>query len=124
MKKITVLILDDDEELGYNLNMFLEDEGFSCYSVNSSEKAIEMIKDNHIDIVIVDIRLHGLSGEELIPLIHSIKPEIRFIIHTGSNDFKVSEQLLSIGLTDDDVFKKPLEDMSRITGKIFELCYE
>lgn len=44
--------------------------------------------------------------------IHAERPHVRFLIHTGSTDFRPDEGLRSIGLTDEDVLYKPVADMA------------
>lgn len=106
-----ILLLDDDDKLRFNLKLFLEDEEFDCTAVENAEKALEVMHSQSFDIAIVDIRLPGIPGDEFIPLATEIDPHLRYIIHTGSTDFKLSDQLISLGVTQDFVYIKPVSNM-------------
>lgn len=106
-----ILLLDDDEKLRFNLKLFLEDEEFDCTALSNAEMALELLQDQRFDIAIVDIRLPGMPGDEFIPLANKIDPLLRYIIHTGSTDFKLSDELMGIGITKDFVYIKPVPNM-------------
>lgn len=107
-----ILLLDDDDKLRFNLKLFLEDEEYDCIAVENAEKALEVLQTHRFDIAIVDIRLPGIPGDEFIPQANKIDPTLRYIIHTGSTDFKLSDQLIDIGVTQDFVYIKPVPNMS------------
>jgi len=106
-----ILLLDDDDKLRFNLKLFLEDEEFDCTAVEDAEQALEVLQTQSFDIAIVDIRLPGIPGDEFIPKANRIDPKLRYIIHTGSTDFKLSDQLMDIGVTQDFVYIKPVPNM-------------
>ena len=121
MKKIKVLILDDDDELRYNLSLFLEDEGYQTSQSSNCSDALQHVKQDKFSVAVVDIRLPGMSGDEFIQLAYKIDPNLKYIIHTGSTDFDLSDGLINCGLKAGDVFRKPIIDMIMFTQKINEL---
>jgi len=120
MNNIKVLILDDDDELRYNLNLFLEDDGFECKQAANSEAALNLLNNEEFSVAIVDIRLPGISGDEFIPLASKIAPNLKYIVHTGSTDFELTSELLNCGLKSEDVLRKPITDMTLFSHKINE----
>jgi DNA-binding NtrC family response regulator len=121
MRKIKILILDDDDELRYNLSLFLEDEGYDTAQFSNCDDALNNLQSDKFLVAIVDIRLPGMSGDEFVPLASKIDPKLKFIIHTGSNDFDLSSELIRCGLREEDVFRKPVIDMAQFSIKINEL---
>lgn len=111
---IMVLVLDDHPSLRRNLLALLEDEGFEVMEAASGEEALQMVQRRRVDAVIVDIRLHGMNGNEFIVAAHAIKPALRFVIHTGTLDYILPDELRRIGLTDDSVFLKPISDINAL----------
>ncbi len=106
-----ILILDDEEMVRENLQAFLEDEGFTILTAASGEEALTALQDNRPDACIVDMRLPGMSGNDFILKAHAVRPDLRFLIHTGSTNYKLPSGLVDIGMTRDMVFIKPLRDM-------------
>ena len=64
MKKI--LIVDDEERLLRSLAFFFEDEGYKVYTAPSGEEALSILRQKKIDASIVDMRLPGIDGNEII----------------------------------------------------------
>jgi two-component system, OmpR family, response regulator len=121
MKEIKrILILDDDEKVRFNLQLFLEDEGFNCFGAETAELAEKLLDeiDGTVDVAIVDIRLPGKSGEEFIPIMKNKYPGIKVIIHTGSTDYRVPNQFMKFAITNEEVFHKPIKDLNDLVQKV------
>lgn len=121
MKKIKLLLLDDDFQLRKNLQLFFEDEGFETYPFENPLDALSFLKSKHVNAGIIDLRLPVINGEEFIIEANKINSEIKFIIYTGSADYFVSPELKNLGITQDDVFSKPISSMDIFTNKIKSL---
>ncbi len=113
-----LLVLDDEEMVRENLQAYLEDEGFSVIAGGSAEEALELLKSHDVDLCIVDMRLPGASGNEFILRANGVNPELRFIIHTGSTNYKLPAELKDIGVERDHVFIKPVKDMQHLVRAI------
>ena len=121
MSKLKILVLDDDDELRYNLYLFLQDEGYDCQQASNCMEALELLEKEKFSIAIVDIRLPGMSGDEFIPIACGIDPDLSYIIYTGSAEFDLRSELTDCGLESGDVLMKPVLDMTKFTKKIEEL---
>ena len=120
---IRILIVDDETLIASSLKVFLEDEGFMVAAAGSGEAALEMIKqDDGFDVCVMDMRLPGLDGNATIRHLHDLAPGIRFIIHTGSIDYRVPVDLQNLGIRTDHLFHKPLIDMRPIADAIRSLA--
>jgi two-component system, OmpR family, response regulator len=116
-----VLILDDEEMYRLNIADYISDEGFIVYTAGSGEEALELIKKQRIDVALVDMRLPGIDGNTFISHAQKIQPRMQFIIHTGSTSYSLPGELREIGVRDDRVFLKPLEDIDKLVKVISTL---
>jgi DNA-binding NtrC family response regulator len=114
LSDVTMLILDDEQMVRENLEAFLEDEGLRVLTASNGEEALNVLAANTIMVGVVDMRLPGMAGSEFIVKAHALSPETRFIVHTGSTNYKLPRELRAIGITRDEVFIKPLADMQVI----------
>jgi DNA-binding NtrC family response regulator len=121
LSNIRVVVVDDERVVCSNVSAFMEDEGFSVSSATSGEEALNLISRQKFDIAIVDMRLPGIDGETVILRAHDIQPLLKFLIHTGSTNYSVSRSLEEIGITDKQVFRKPIADMSVLSKGVINL---
>jgi DNA-binding response OmpR family regulator len=112
------LVVDDEPSVRESLTGFLEDHEFEVLSAESGEEALSILAKDEADAAIVDIRLPGMDGDVLIHEVHQIRPAMRFLIYTGSTQYRPSEFLRSLGIGVDDVFRKPLCDMKVLVDAI------
>jgi DNA-binding NtrC family response regulator len=110
-----ILLLDDEEGFRRSLRAYLEDEGFEALDAESGELALEIVGESRIDAAIVDIRLPGMDGDAFIEYAHRVDSNVRFLICTGSVDYRLPERFVKMGMTDADMFFKPLDDMAALT---------
>ncbi|MEN6508255.1 MAG: response regulator [Smithella sp.] len=121
ISNIKVLVVDDEISVCSNIAAFLEDEGFTVFSVVSGEEALDLLLKQEIDVAIIDMRLPGIDGDALILKAHEVQPVLKFIIHTGSINYFISKTLEEIGVKNEQIFRKPLMDMSVLTQGILNL---
>jgi DNA-binding NtrC family response regulator len=120
--KIRVLVVDDDFTVLRSLSAFLEDEGFTVFSSTGAQEAIKTISDTLPDVVVVDLRLRGVSGELLVTRSHATRPSTKYLVHTGSIGYRLSPELIKIGMTQEDVLYKPVSALNIISHAIRRLA--
>jgi len=113
-----LLIVDDDDKLRFNLTLFFEDEDFECITFSNAEDALLYVNSNNCDIAIVDLRLPGMTGEEFIVQAAKKAPCFQAVLYTGSADYRITKELANTGMTSEDIFLKPLEDMNVLLNRI------
>ncbi len=119
---IRVLIVDDEIPVSQSLVGFLEDCDLDVAAAGSGEEALELAQKEHFDVAIVDLRLPGMSGEALIIKSKTLVPKLRFLIHTGSVDYRLSEELKRIGMRPEHVFLKPMDDLNELVYAIEKIA--
>jgi DNA-binding response OmpR family regulator len=106
-----ILLIDDEPGLIFSLTAFLEDEGYLVQSTSTGEEALHSLKNDEYDAVIIDIRLPGKDGNEV--MLEAIESGCKacFLIHTGSADYQLPQALETHGMSPNDIFLKPLADL-------------
>lgn len=81
-----ILIVDDDREVARVLRtaLELEDSSFAVVAVPSAEEAILEVRRNDYDLLLLDVRLPGIDGLEMMRRIRKTKPEAQVIVMTGN----------------------------------------
>lgn len=118
---ICVLVVDDEPAIRNSLVEFLEDCQFDVYAADSAENALDLIARIPIDVAIVDIRLPKLDGDSFIAQASVLRTQMRYLIHTGSVEYKLSDELKSLGVSPEHVFHKPQMDLSVFHDAIHRL---
>ena len=113
-----VFIVDDEESIRDSLMEFLEDSGFVTHTAGNAEDALARADLGEMDVLIVDIRLPHMDGASFIKAAYRRNPGLNFLIHTGSMDFQLDDELRSIGLCERDVLLKPVVDMDDFVRSI------
>lgn len=65
MKRITILIADDDAEIAELIGLHLEKEGYHPIKVTSGSAAVQAVQSQHIDLAVLDIMMPGMDGYEV-----------------------------------------------------------
>lgn len=107
-----ILVVDDDPAVLLNTCAYLEDEGYEIIQAKSGKEALESVEQLQPALGIIDMRLPGIDGNELILKAKDIDPEMQFIIHTGSTDYVLPDSLVDLGITKEQIVHKPVPDMS------------
>ncbi|MBT9537009.1 MAG: response regulator, partial [Nitrospirae bacterium] len=97
MKKIHVV--DDDDAVREVLSAALIHFGHEAYKASNGAEAIDVLKANpEIEIVILDLRMPVMSGQEVCPLIKNMRPDVEIIISSGFIDEPVLRELNNHGV--------------------------
>ena len=79
----TVLLADDDNTSRRVFRRVLEYEGYNVIEAGDGESALEVLKNEHVDLLLTDIVMPGLDGIELLESARQLQPELRTIVMTG-----------------------------------------
>jgi DNA-binding NtrC family response regulator len=81
--KLRVLVVDDDEDICLYLSEFLTREGFKVATVSKPADALVEIRQGRHQIVLLDVRLPGVDGLELLRQVRAIDSDLCVIVMTG-----------------------------------------
>lgn len=118
---LQILVIDDETAIRDSLSAFLEDQGYLVDAVESAEEALLAIDNREYHLMVVDLRLPGMTGDQLIMTVHQQQPRTKFLIHTGSMDYRLSEELRAIGMDEQRIFSKPVHDLALLVDAIESL---
>ena len=118
-----VIIVDDENIIRESLSMFIEGycTGFVVeQTFEDGKDVIEYLKTADVDVVLTDIRMHEISGLQLLGFIHNFKPGIKTVIISGYKDFEYARAALEYRVAN-YLVKPTCPDELK---KIFEQLYE
>ncbi len=80
-----IMVVDDEKTVAFTLTKMLGSLGYECISVNNSEEALEIYRDNpdSIDLVITDWTMPRLTGDRLAEKINEIRNDAKIIIYSA-----------------------------------------
>jgi len=82
-EKVKILVVDDEESAARTLGGILEDEGYSVDTAGDGNKAIEMVKKTHYNVIFMDIKMPGINGVEAFKEVKRIDPDAAVIMMTA-----------------------------------------
>ncbi|MBO4635659.1 MAG: response regulator [Clostridiales bacterium] len=104
MRKMNVLLVDDEPVILKGLQQIInwEEEGCNIIGTcNSGNQAYDFLRDNDVDLAIVDVRMPEMTGLELIDKVRKNKvSDAEFIILSGYRDFEYAREALSLGVVE------------------------
>ena len=87
-----MLIVEDERDICDCLEQFFTARGFAVLSVFSGEEALERLKAESADVILLDILLPGLSGIEILRRAKELDPRVRVIMVTGVDHAELRRQ--------------------------------
>jgi len=109
MKKI--IIIDDERSIRRALGEILQFEGYDVLEAEDGKTGVELVKNNHTDLVFCDIKMPGMDGMEVLDELHQLNPEIPVVMISGHGTIDTAVEAIKKGAF--DFIEKPL-DLNRI----------
>ncbi|MCC7573529.1 MAG: DUF835 domain-containing protein [Candidatus Methanofastidiosum sp.] len=115
-----ILIVDDEANIRESLKLILETEGYNVLDADSGEEAIKLFQTSKIDLVLLDLKMKGMTGEETLKHIRDIDSETMVIILTGHATLDSSLEAIKYGAY--DYMKKPVSvnEIRRLVFKAYD----
>lgn len=107
MEKFTILTIDDEENIRNGLADNFELEGYNVLQAENGKKGLEIVSKNNVDVVITDLRMDGISGEQVVQKIATDYPAIPVIVLTGHGSIDDATAAIKAGAF--DFLTKPLD---------------
>ena len=117
MNRLRVLVVDDEEELVSTVCERLTLRGIEADGVITGAAALERIQDKEFDVAVVDVKMPGMGGLEVMRKIRVLRPQLQVILLTGHGSVKESEIGLKEGAF--DYLMKPI-NIENLIGKMRE----
>ena len=113
--QLPVLVVDDEVQTLHSCRIVLRSAGISrIICCEDSRKVIDFLYKEEIGVVLLDLSMPHISGDELLPRIREEYPAIPVIIITGANDVDIAVECMRKGSF--DYMVKPVEKSRLISG--------
>lgn len=96
--KFNILVVDDEPVARQSLSDILKLEGYSVVSANNGQTALGIVRSQPIDLMVIDLKMPGMDGLEVIQVLNQIAPDTEVILLTayGSTDTAIQALRLRI----------------------------
>lgn len=95
-----VLIVDDEERFRTTMFKLLSVRGLDAHVAANGKEALEKLRKNSYDVVVLDVRMPEVSGMEVLPEIKKIDSFIEVIIMTGYASVATAREIMKLGAYD------------------------
>src|SRR5574342_1401690 len=98
--KSHILVVDDEPVARQSLSDILRLEGYTVNSVPNGQAAIEFIRTHPVELMIVDLRMPGMDGLEVVQVVNQISPETEIVLLTAFGTTESAIQALRLRIHD------------------------
>jgi CheY-like chemotaxis protein len=112
-----ILVVDDDDYILQAVYVALESFGYSVLLANSGAAAIQIFEERseQIDLVLLDMLMPGMSGEETFGVLRGIRPDVKVLLSTGFAPDEAAQRFTDEGLA--GFLRKPY-DPNQLAGEV------
>lgn len=107
MEEPKVLLVDDEEDFATTLAERLELRGFQVSTANDGEEALRLVHEDPPEVMVLDVKMPGLGGMEVLKQMRSDHPKIPVILLTGLGSTRDGIEGMQLGAF--DYLMKPIQ---------------
>nr|BBH92290.1 acetoacetate metabolism regulatory protein AtoC [Thermogemmatispora argillosa] len=115
-----ILIIDDEPHLPHQIARYLGRHGYEVETVAEGEAGLRIIQQCSVDLVLLDLRLPGLSGLEVLKRIRASEPELPVIMLTAYGDVRSAVEAMKLGASDYLLKGFDLEELLLVVQRALE----
>ena len=113
VERIRILVVDDERDIREGFGTYLSRLGFQLYTAKRGEEALQIFEEAHPAIVLLDLKMPGMDGMEVLKLLRERDPSLLVIVITGYATVETAIEAMKQGAY--DFISKPFEpDQLRI----------
>lgn len=98
--KSNILVVDDEPVARQSLSDILRLEGYAVNAVPNGQAAVEYVRTHPVDLMVVDLRMPGMDGLEVIQVVNQVSPETEIILLTAFGTTESAIQALRLRVHD------------------------
>jgi DNA-binding NtrC family response regulator len=117
--KATVLVVDDENGIRESFKMILKD-GYHVLLAETGEEALEIFKNNPVDLIMLDILLPDINGIELLERLKGMDPNTEIIMVTGVKEIQTAVKAIKLGAYQYIIKPFVVEDILNIIERALE----
>jgi DNA-binding NtrC family response regulator len=92
-----VLVIDDEAIVGLSCQAILGAEGCDVRTAITGEEALSRLQTEHFDVVLLDLKIPGSGGLNLLPEIRKVSPRTEVVVITGYPSLENAKELIRLG---------------------------
>ncbi|RKZ33690.1 two-component system response regulator, partial [bacterium] len=96
----TIVVVDDEQRIRKVLSLQLEKAGYNVISLDNGKQAMELVGQLEVDVVITDIRMPNVTGDQVLKYVKSHSPTIPVVMLTGVVDVETAVNIMKAGAYD------------------------
>lgn len=112
-----VLLIDDEPELLALLETWFLHSGYEVGTARGGEKALELLQAQTFDVVVLDLKMPGLPGLELLSRLKEVHPDVEVIVLSGQGTMRDAIEALREGRAF-DFLQKPLPNLGDLNRSV------
>jgi len=120
MENFKVLLVDDEEEFVRTLSERLQMRDLDSQTAFDGEQALEVMQDGVPDVMVLDLKMPGIDGMEVLRRMKERYPTVQVIIYTGHGSDRDEEEARRLGAF--EYLRKPvnLEDLMAVLKRAYQ----
>ncbi|WP_456403057.1 sigma-54-dependent transcriptional regulator [Persephonella sp.] len=122
MEKGKILIVDDEEDILQSFQIILEEEGYYVEISNDAKKALNILKNKDFDLVMSDMRMPNMTGEEFLIELRKFNKTTSFIVMTAYGTIENAVKCMKEGAF--HYISKPIDFNDPVVWKLIEEAVE
>ncbi len=83
MEKMTMMLVDDEERYLQTTAKLIEKKGYQILTAKSGKEALETLKSQKVHVMVLDMKMPGMDGNETLKAVKELYPLMKIIILTG-----------------------------------------
>lgn len=107
MSDIKIMLIDDEDDLIRTLSERLEMRDLKKNTALDGDQALKIVSDKEPDIIILDLKMPGINGMEVLRRLRKTFPDIRVIVQTGHGNDMDEAEARQLGVF--DYLRKPVD---------------
>ena len=117
-EKIRILLADDEDGLRMTIAAWLGDEGFDVEQAENGLDAIKLVQTNDFDIALLDIKMPGANGLEVLRYVKKNSSPTEVVMMTGMSDVSMAVEAMKLGAK--EYLTKPI-DMDQLVPQLHSI---
>jgi two-component system, OmpR family, alkaline phosphatase synthesis response regulator PhoP len=120
MKTNKILIVDDEKNIRMTIRQSLMDMDVDCDTAINGEEALSKLKDTDFGLVLLDLRLPGMDGMDVLQKLREDRPDIRVVIITAHGTIDSAVDAMKLGAV--DFIQKPFspEEIRELVSQVIQ----
>ena len=95
-----ILIVDDEPIVRESIRDWLRDAGYEVVTAETGEEALEIVSQRDFGVLVIDIRLPGMTGIKVLEKVKAMKPQIKSVVITAYPTAEVAIEAKKLGTID------------------------